>query len=92
MSSVRDGKGHRAFRRKQEALKRRTQREGLVCTWCGEPIDVTLPYTDRMAFTADHPEAVANGGHLYKQQLEPMHRHCNSSKGDRADVEIWEAS
>jgi hypothetical protein len=35
-----------------------------------------------MSFTADHPDAVANGGHLYKQDLAPMHRRCNSIKSD----------
>lgn len=92
MGSVRDGKGHRAYRRKQGQLKRRTARDGLVCTWCGEPIDTALPYTDPMSFTADHPEAVANGGHLVRQEITPMHRRCNAAKGNRADVEIWEAS
>lgn len=91
-ASIRNGKGHRAYRRKQDVLKRRTQREGLRCVWCGEAIDTTLPYTDRMAFTADHPDAVANGGHLVHQELQPMHRRCNALKSDHADVEVWEAS
>jgi len=89
---IRDGKGHRAFRRKAAALRRRTAREGLTCTWCGQPIDLTLPATDRMSFTADHPQAVARGGHLVKQDLGPQHRACGSSKGDRAETEIWGAS
>ena len=37
-----------------------------------------------MSFTADHPEAINNGGHLYKQELAPMHRSCNSKKSDTA--------
>jgi len=90
--SVRDGKGHRAYRRKQKALKRRTAALGLICTWCGEPIDTTLPDTDRMSFTADHPDDLNHGGHLVKQELEPMHRRCNAAKNDSAPVEIWEAS
>jgi hypothetical protein len=92
MSSLRNGKGHRAYRRKQAALKRRTERDSLVCTWCGHPIDTTLPAKDPFSFTADHPDAVGRGGHLVKQELEPMHRRCNSRKGDSAPVEIWEAS
>lgn len=97
MSSIRDGKGHRAYRRKQAALKRRTERENLPCGYgsdygCGEPIDTTLPSTDRMSFTADHPIAVANGGHLVRQDLHPFHRRCNSAKGDAMQTEIWEAS
>lgn len=91
-SDVRNGHGHRAYRRAQAALKRRTAAENLPCWWCGNAIDTTLPDTDRMAFTADHPDALANGGRLAGQQLQPMHRHCNASKGDGAEVEIWPAS
>lgn len=80
MARARDGKGHRAFRRKAASLRRQEQ----ACAWCGKPIDYTLPHTDPMSFTADHPEAVANGGHLYKQELQPMHRSCNSKKSDSA--------
>ena len=90
--NIRNGKGHRAYRRQQAALKRRAQRDNLPCAWCGKPFDWTLPYNDRGAFTADHPHAVANGGHLTKQQLEPFHRGCNSAKGDYEPTEIWRAS
>ncbi|RKE60450.1 HNH endonuclease [Microbacterium sp. AG238] len=93
--SVRDGKGHRAYRRKQAALKRRTARENLPCGYgsptregCGQPIDTTLPKSERMSFTADHPEALENGGHLTRQDLVPMHRSCNSRKGDNAPIDI----
>ena len=98
---IRDGKGHRAYRRKQAALKRRTARENLPCGYgsphgwgCGQSIDATLPSTDRMSFTADHPDAVGNGGHLVHQDLVPMHLSCNSRKGDAAPVKLegWEAS
>ncbi|WP_265415369.1 HNH endonuclease [Gulosibacter molinativorax] len=96
---IRNGKGHRAYRRKQAALKRRTARENLPCGYgssfgCGQPIDTTLPWKDRLAFTADHPVALANGGHLVKQDLVPFHRGCNSRKGDaeELDIELWGAS
>lgn len=99
MSSLRNGAGHRAYRRKQAALKRRTARENLPCGYdspsgwgCGEPIDTELPATDRMSFTADHDTPLNAGGHLVKQVLVPMHRRCNSMKGDSVAVEIWEAS
>ncbi len=95
--SIRNGAGHRAYRRKQAALKRRTAVENLPCGWgsdygCGQPIDTTLPPTDRMSFTADHPLALGNGGHLVRQDLHPFHRKCNSAKGDAVAVEIWGAS
>lgn len=90
--SIRDGKGHRAYRRKQAALKRRTTNENLPCWLCGEPIDTTLDATDRLSFTADHYVALNNGGHLIRNELRPAHRSCNSRRGDAVDTEIWEAT
>ena len=97
MSKHHHGKGRKAYLRKREALKRRVAREGLTCGHgsdygCGKPIDTTIPYPNRMSFSADHPTALANGGHMVRQELVPMHLGCNSSKGDAATVEIWEAS
>lgn len=95
---VRAGKGHRAFRRKQAALKRRTANENLPCGYgssdgwgCGEPIDTTLPTTNSRSFTADHDEALDNGGHLLGH-LVPMHRGCNARKSNHVPTEIWTAS
>ena len=90
----RNGKGHRAYRRQAAALRARTRRLNLPCTLCGEPIDTDLPATDRMSFTADHPEAIASGGRLAGQALEPMHRACNSRKSDRETINLdgWTAS
>jgi hypothetical protein len=97
--SIRDGKGHRAYRRAQAALKRRTKNENLPCGYgsptgegCGQPIDTTLESGHRMSFTADHPEALDNGGRLVGQQLVPMHLSCNSRKSNHEPVEIWAAS
>ncbi|WP_291052154.1 hypothetical protein [Herbiconiux sp.] len=45
-----------------------------------------------MAFTADHPQALGNGGRLVGQQLVSMHLRCNSRKSDHAPVEIWTAT
>lgn len=97
--SIRDGKGHRAYRRQQAALKRRTAVDNLPCGYgsphgwgCGEPIDTRLPKEHPLSFTADHPEAVGNGGRLVGQVLVPMHRRCNSRKGSAAPVEIWAAT
>jgi len=92
MNSARSGAGHRAYRRAQAALKRRTRDEQLPCSWCGMPIDTSLPVGDALSFTADHPEALNAGGRLAGQELSPMHRKCNAQKSDHADVEIWPAS
>jgi len=89
---VRDGKGKNAYLRKRAALRRRVAREGLVCEGCGEPFDLTLPDTSSMGFTADHPTALANGGHLVRQELKPYHNRCNARKSDHAEVEIWAAT
>ena len=86
--SDRNGRGHRAYRRKQARLKR----EQRPCGWCGKPIDYALHHNDPMSFTADHPEAIANGGHLYAQEMVPMHRKCNASKGTSAAPTIRPAS
>ncbi len=49
-------------------------------------------YRRAQAFAADDPNALANGGRFAGQQPQPVHRHCNASKGDSADIEIWPAS
>ncbi|KDA05554.1 HNH endonuclease [Microbacterium sp. CH12i] len=97
--SIRDGKGHRAYRRLQAALKRRTKAQSLPCGYgspsgwgCGEQIDTDLPHTHRLSFTADHDQALANGGRLVGQILIPMHKSCNSRKSDNAVAEIWAAT
>ncbi len=96
-TDIRNGRGHRAYRRKRAALRRRVEAEGLTCgagsTYgCGEPFDLTLPDTAAMGFTADHPIALNSGGHLIGQDLVPMHNACNVRKSDSAPVEIWGAS
>lgn len=88
----RDGVGHRAYRRKRDALKRRAQREGLACVRCGRPINFDAHHNAADSFTGDHPDALDNGGHLVNQTLGVMHKGCNSSKGAHADTEIWGAT
>lgn len=97
--AIRDGKGHRAYRRNQAALKRRTKHQHLPCGhgspsgWgCGEQIDTELPAKHRLSFTADHDVAIANGGKLVGQVLVPMHRSCNARKSNHGTAEIWSAT
>lgn len=64
------------------ALRRAVETNGLPCHLCGKHIDLTLPYTHPMSFTADHLNPIANGGPLHST-LAPAHRRCNSRRGNR---------
>lgn len=76
----------RAYRARATALKRRVAADHLPCWICGRPIDTTLPWNDAQAFTADHVDPLANGGHLHGE-LRPAHRGCNSHRGNRTTVQ-----
>lgn len=91
---IRDGVGGKAYRRQSSALKRKAAREGLVCVWCKQGFDFTLPNGHPMQFTMDHPVALENGGSLTGQQGVPMHRGCNSKKGKSGAIDLgeWGAS
>lgn len=77
----------RTYRKKTAALKAHVKRTGEPCWLCGQSIDLHLPYTHPMSFTADHVEAVANGGKLLGE-LRPAHRRCNSSRGKKRVGEL----
>lgn len=70
----------RSYRAKAAALRKATSDNGWPCHLCGKPIDMSLPYTHPLAFTADHLDAIANGGNLLGD-LAPAHRRCNSRRG-----------
>lgn len=89
---IRNGIGHRAYRRERERLKARGKRDHLACAWCGKPINYDLPAGHPMSFTADHPTAIANGGDLVGQKLKPFHRRCNSAKSNSTETKIRDAS
>lgn len=92
MGSVRNGKGKAAYRRMRTRLKREVAENGLPCWICGEPIDLNLPRGHRLSFTADHMEALANGGHLVRNEIRPAHMSCNARRGNHAEPEIWAAT
>ncbi|WP_416382337.1 HNH endonuclease [Nocardia transvalensis] len=75
------GLNHRAYVRATKKLRKESQ----VCWICGQPIDVTLPHTDRMSWTADHVTPRSLGGHLLGE-LRAAHRACNASRGNRANT------
>lgn len=70
----------RGYRANAAALRKATSDNGWPCHLCGKPIDMTLPYTHPLAFTADHLTAIARGGNLLGE-LAPAHRRCNSRRG-----------
>lgn len=74
------------YAKRTRALRHHVQRTGEPCWLCGEPIDLDLPPTHPKAFTADHVDAIANGGRLLGE-LRPAHRACNSRRGRRRTPE-----
>ncbi|MBF0809178.1 HNH endonuclease [Rothia nasimurium] len=71
---------NRTYLKHTAALKAHVKRTGEPCWLCGKPIDLELPSTHPMSFTADHVDAIANGGKLLGE-LRPAHRSCNSARG-----------
>lgn len=69
--------GDRHYRRKRAQL---LNQPGLICAWCGLPIDTTLKSPHPMSPSADHITPIAAGGHNHGD-LQPMHLGCNKSAG-----------
>lgn len=69
------------YQDKAQALRRQVASRGLPCWLCGKPIDLSLPYTHPMSFTADHVHQLKDGGNIHGQ-LRPAHRSCNSKRGN----------
>lgn len=78
----RKGLDHRAYRRATARLRANSS----VCWICGLQIDLDLPYTDAMSFTADHVVPRSKGGSLLGE-LKAAHRSCNSKRGNRAQTD-----
>jgi 5-methylcytosine-specific restriction endonuclease McrA len=72
------GLDDRQYRKATARLRARSQ----VCWICGNPIDVSLPWTDKWSWTADHVVPRSKGGHLLGE-MRAAHRACNSSRGNR---------
>ena len=69
------------YRKKAKRFKDKARRNGWPCYYCKKPFDWTLDPSHGMAFTADHIEPIAVGGHVMGS-LRPAHRSCNSRRGD----------
>ncbi|WP_431941667.1 HNH endonuclease signature motif containing protein [Nocardia grenadensis] len=76
------GLDDRQYRKATKRLRARSQ----TCWICGKPIDVSLPWTDPLSWTADHIVPRSKGGHLLGE-MRAAHRRCNSSRGNR-DVPV----
>lgn len=72
------GLDDKTYRKRTAALK--AQRDD--CWLCRKPIDYTLPWNHKLAFTADHVQPRSKGGNLYGE-IRAAHRSCNSSRSNR---------
>ena len=69
---------------RRRARKRVAQRvkAGEPCALCGQPIDLSVPYPDPLAFTVDHIVPTSNGGGDEYEQLRPAHFRCNRQRSN----------
>lgn len=83
----RNPRDNSVYRARIDRERRRLRRnpEAAVCWLCGEPVDMSLPYTHPRAFTLDHVVPIDRGGHVLGE-TRPAHRACNSSRGNAAEV------
>lgn len=68
------------------------ERDGSECAWCGEPIDLSLTWPHRMYRTIDHIVPVSLGGEHSMDNTRLMHFACNSSRGNRVNLDAPEAA
>jgi 5-methylcytosine-specific restriction endonuclease McrA len=54
-----------------------------ICAWCGQPIDLTLSGNDPQGPSVDHILPRAQGGTNHPTNLQPMHRRCNTQRGNQ---------
>lgn len=75
---------------RDKARKRIAQqvKAGQPCVFCKQPIDLTIPYPHRMAFTVDHATPTSHGGNDHYDQLRPAHNHCNRKRSNQPDGTI----
>lgn len=56
-------------------------RDGLDCRRCGLPVDLDLPWPDRLSKSLDHIVPLSRGGSHELANVQLMHLGCNASKG-----------
>lgn len=74
--------GDRTYRKRAAALKAKAKRNAIPCHLCLKPINWDADWKAADSFTADHIEALAQGGRLLGE-LRPAHRGCNARRGKR---------
>lgn len=62
------------------------ERDGWTCALCGQLIDTTLVFPDRMSATIDHVLPVSEGGQHTRKNVQAAHFTCNASKRDRLGI------
>lgn len=70
-----------ATRNNKVMIQALLERDGATCTWCNEPIDMTLTYPDRYSKSVDHTLPLVHGGTHSLENTTLMHLTCNLSKG-----------
>jgi hypothetical protein len=74
------GRGGRPWRR----ARLRCLTRGDPCAWCGNPIDLTIPYPHPLSAVVDHITSLVLGGDpLDPHNHQPMHKVCNEEKERR---------
>lgn len=63
-----------------------TVRDGGICQLCGEPVDLTATFPDRMSPTLDHVLPKSLGGTDEPTNLRLAHLTCNSSRQARIET------
>jgi 5-methylcytosine-specific restriction endonuclease McrA len=59
-------------------------RAGEPCCFCGEPIDLSIPWPDPWSFVVDHATPTSHGGEDHgDHQLRPAHKQCNERRSNQ---------
>ena len=66
------------------------ERDGLACRGCGQPVDMSTPWPDRLSKSIDHIVPISRGGEHTLANAALMHLGCNSSKGARITSATFE--
>lgn len=58
-------------------------RDNFICHICVEPVDMTIPRTNRMGATLDHVVPLSKGGLDVRENLKLAHWICNNQKSNK---------